>query len=132
MDSDRSINGDELEGNKNETFDESAVSAAKLASSNPLKKVERKSNTKPHLQDEIQAVGQYLESLISITHCFSKHNKKFTSCNCLHHLQHKVCIDSLAARLGTYFSFCFCDFYSSAMLLNFNFVDCQFHLLISH
>ena len=110
-DSDSSINGDELEGNENETFDESAVSAAKLASSNPLKKVERKSNTKPRSQDEIEAfkveVGQYLESLISITRCFSKHNKKFTSCNCLYHLQHKVCIDSLAARLGTCLSFCF-------------------------
>jgi hypothetical protein len=83
-DYDSSVNGDELKGNENETtFDKSAVSAAKLASSNPLKKVERKSNTKPHSQDEIVAfkveVGQYLESLISITCCFSKHNKKFTS-----------------------------------------------------
>jgi hypothetical protein len=73
-DFDSSVNGDEWEGNENETFDKFAVSAAKLASSNPLKKVERKSNTKPQSQDGFHAfkvkVRQHLERIISITHCF--------------------------------------------------------------
>ncbi len=55
MDSDTSIFADELEVNENENFDESAVSVAKLVSSNPLQKIERKMNTKPCSQDEIES-----------------------------------------------------------------------------
>ncbi len=86
--------------------DRPAVDAAqKLVTDNPLWLFILNCKGKVKGGADRGAVVDYLESLFSLPHCFSKHSNRFEQCSCLVNIRENVAIDLVADHLS---KCCFC------------------------
>jgi hypothetical protein len=84
------LNGDRL-----------AVNAAqKLVTDNPLRLFTLSCKGKVKGTADRGAVVDYLESLFSLPHCFSKHSNRFEQCSCLINVRENVVIEVIADHLS--------------------------------
>jgi hypothetical protein len=80
------------------------VAGQKLVTNNPLWMFMQNCKGKVKGSADRGAVIDYLQSLFSLPHCFSKHSNRFEQCSCLYDIQENVVMDIIADCLSE----CYC------------------------